>query len=315
MVLSIGVLTYNHVFFIRQCLESILTQRVSFDYEIVVGDDASTDGTKEILQQYQRNYPDKFVLLLGDDNQGISANYKRVLQNCHGKYIALCEGDDYWTAKDKLQKQVDFLESHPEYGFVGAYSQLLFPDGEIKEDKYDYMSKPIIENGWELYGDVFEYAKSGPVTRTVSLCFRRFIIEPFMQYEGLGNDLVLQTVLAKHSWFAKYERPMTMYRQGGVSTSRNDFEKRLYYNDWYVNNRLLQKKLFPVDCNWNEDELMDSGDYIRLQQAISEWDWRRSLGLKRILRTDVYKKKKFSKYLLGPLSCFLLWIIQKCYVS
>lgn len=314
-LLSVGILTYNQSVYIRRCLESVLMQKVGFDYEVVIGDDCSTDGTQEVLKEYERLYPDRFVLLLNNRNKGISANYKQVFRACKGKYIALCEGDDFWTAEDKLQKQVDFLESHQEYGFVGAYSQLLFPDGEIKEDKYDYMPKPIIEKGWELYGNVFEYAKSGPVTRTVSICFRRSIIEPYIRYEGLGNDLVLQTVLAKHSLFAKYEQPMTMYRQGGVSTSRNDFEKRLYYNDWYVQNRLLQKDLFPGDCNWNENELMDRGDYIRLQQAISEYDWRRALRLKRNLRTDIYKKKKFSKYLRGPLSCFFLWISQKCFVS
>ena len=315
MKLSVGVLTYNHSKFICQCLDSILMQDSDFDFVIVVADDGSNDGTQAILRSYAEKNPGRFVLLLKEKNEGISKNYKDLLMSCEGQYIALCEGDDYWTAEDKLQKQVDFLESHREYGFVGAYSQLLYPNGEIKEDKYDYMTKPSIENGWELYGDVFEYAKLGPVTRTVSLCFRRSIIVPYVQYEGLGNDLVLQTVLAKHSWFAKYEQPMTIYRQGGVSTSRNDFEKRLYYNDWYVNNRLLQKKLFPYDCNWDEDELMDSGDYIRLQQAISNCDWKMSLELKRGLRTDVYKKKKFSKYLRGPLSCIFLWISKKFFVS
>lgn len=315
MKLSVGVLTYNHSESICQCLDSILMQDSDFDFVIVVADDGSNDGTQVILRSYAEKNPGRFILLLKRENEGISKNYKDLLMRCEGQYIALCEGDDFWTMKDKLQKQVDFMESHHEYGFVGAYSQLLFPDGEIKEDKYDYMPKPIIENGWELYGDVFEYAKLGPVTRTVSLCFRRSIIEPYIRYEGLGNDLVLQTVLAKHSWFAKYEQPMTMYRQGGVSTSRNDFEKRLFYNDWYVQNRLLQKKLFPGDCNWNENELMDRGNYIRLQQAISECDWRRALKLKCTLRTDIYKKKKFSKYLRGPMSCILLWISQKCFVS
>ena len=309
MKLSVGILTYNHENYIRQCLDSVLMQVVDFEYEIIVGDDASTDGTKEMLQQYQRNYPDKFVLLLGDDNQGISANYKRVLQNCHGKYIALCEGDDYWTAEDKLQKQVDFLESHHEYGFVGAYSQLLFPDGEIKEDKYDYMTKPNMENGWELYGDVFEYAKSGPVTRTVSLCFRRSLIEPYIKYEGSGCDLVLQTILAKHSWFAKYDQPMTMYRQGGVSTDRFDFEKKMYYNDWYVKNRLLQKSLFPNDCNWDENELMDRGDYLKLQKAIQTRNWREAMKAKNKLRTETYRNKAYSKWMFGPLSCLVLSMI------
>ena len=305
-MLSVGVITYNHSYYIRQCLDSILMQKVDFDYEIVIGDDCSNDGTQDVLQEYLRQYPNKFVLLLNDHNKGISKNYQNVLSRCKGKYVALCEGDDYWTTEDKLQKQVDFLESHEKYGFVGAYSQLLLPDGQIIEDKYDYMPKPVVENGWEMYGDVFEYAKSGPVTRTVSLCFRRFIIEPYLKYEGLGNDLVLQTVLAKHSWFAKYGRTMTMYRQGGVSTDRHSFEKKMYYNDWYVQNRLLQKALFPYDCNWDEDELSDRGKYIRLCHAIQMRDWRKAVEEKRLLRTSTYKQKRCSKFLFGPISCWLL---------
>ena len=115
MKLSVGILTYNQEKYIRQCLDSVLMQKVDFDYEIVVGDDASTDGTQDILRDYAKHYPGKFVLLLGEKNEGISMNYKKVLTACKGEYVALCEGDDYWTDMTKLQKQVDFLENHPDY--------------------------------------------------------------------------------------------------------------------------------------------------------------------------------------------------------
>lgn len=306
MIVSVAVLTYNQVDFIGQCLDSILMQKVDFDYEIVVGDDCSTDGTQIVLEDYQKRFPDKFVPLLKDRNEGISKNYQNVLNHCKGKYVALCEGDDYWTAKDKLQTQIDFLERYEDFGFVGTYSQLLFPDGQVKEDAYDYLPKPETIDGWELYGDVFEYVKSGPVTRTVSLCFRRSIIEPYIQYDGLGNDMVLQTVLARHSWFAKYKKPMTMYRQGGMSTDNNCFEKKMRYNEWYVRNRLLQKELFPNDCNWDENELMDGGVYLKLCHAIQEKDWKKALSQKQLLKTDAYKRKNYSRFLFGPFSCLLL---------
>ena len=144
MILSVGILTYNQEKFIRQCLDSVLMQEVEFDYEIVVGDDASSDGTQDVLREYAAKYPNKFVLLLGEKNEGISMNYKKVLSACKGKYSALCEGDDYWTDVHKLQEQVDFLEKHPDYGFVGTYNTLLFPDGTVKDDPYDYMK--AVEN-------------------------------------------------------------------------------------------------------------------------------------------------------------------------
>ena len=113
MKLSVCILTFNQVNFVKQCLDSILMQRVEFKYEIIVGDDGSTDGTKSILLDYQRKYPHIFFLLLNDTNQGISVNYKNVLSRCSGEYVALCEGDDYWTDSLKLQKQVDFLQYSP----------------------------------------------------------------------------------------------------------------------------------------------------------------------------------------------------------
>jgi len=305
MKLSVGILTYNQAQYIRQCLDSVLMQEGDFDYEIVVGDDASSDGTQEILREYATRYPDKFVLLLGEKNEGISMNYKKVLSACRGEYIALCEGDDYWTDPHKLQIQVEFLESHPDYGFVGAYNTLLFPDGTIKNEPYDYFPEPQREGEWELYGDVFEYAKCGPVTRTVSLCFRRKLIEEYIQYVGMGNDMVLQTILAKQSLFAKHSENMCVYRRGGVSNTQSIY-KELYYNRWYVENRLLQKRLFPEDCNWDENELADRETYILLKDAIKHRRIKEALQYKKQLKSATYKHKKCSRYLLGPVTCFIL---------
>ena len=305
MLLSVGILTYNQSQYIRQCLDAVLMQEVDFDYEIVIGDDASTDGTIAILEEYEDRVK-TVKIIRSEKNEGISMNYKKVLSACTGDYIALCEGDDFWTDPHKLQVQVDFLESHPDYGFVGTYNTLLFPDGTIKDDRYDYFPEPEREGDWELYGDVFEYAKCGPVTRTVSICFRRKLIEEYIQYVGMGNDMVLQTILAKHSLFAKHSASMCVYRQGGVSTDKLSLKKQLYYNRWYVENRLLQKRLFPEDCNWDEDELTDMETYILLKGAISRRKVNEALRYKKQLKSAIYKKKKFSKYLFGPITCFIL---------
>lgn len=306
MKLSVGILTYNQAQYIQQCLDSVLMQVTDFDYEIVVGDDASVDGTQEILYEYVAKYPEKFVLLLGEKNEGISINYKKVLSACKGKYIALCEGDDFWTDVQKLQKQVDFLEGHDDYGFVGTYNQLLFPNGTLKNDPYDYFPEPQREGEWELYGNVFEYAKNGPVTRTVSLCFRNELVQSYLQYVGMGNDMVLQTILAKHSNFAKHSASMCVYRQGGVSTDKMNLKKQLYYNQWYVENRLLQKQIFPTECNYDENELKDRETYILLKNAIIHRHVFEAMQYKKQLRSAVYRQKKYSKYLLGPLTCLLL---------
>lgn len=118
-IVSVAVITYNMVGYLPQLLDSILKQKVNFSYEIVVDDDCSPDNSREVLYEYQRKYPDKFVLSLRDHNVGGSRNMYGVLRQCRGKYIAILEGDDWWEAEDKLQYQFNFMESHPEY--IGMY--------------------------------------------------------------------------------------------------------------------------------------------------------------------------------------------------
>lgn len=123
-LVSIVVSAYNHKNYIKECLDSILMQQTNFQFEIILGEDESNDGTREICKEYARNYPDKIKLFLRSRKDVIYINGKptgrfNVIENIKestGKYIAICEGDDYWTDPYKLQKQVDFLEANPQYG-------------------------------------------------------------------------------------------------------------------------------------------------------------------------------------------------------
>jgi glycosyltransferase involved in cell wall biosynthesis len=121
-LVSITCITYNHEQFIKQCLDGFLMQRTNFPFEIVLYDDASTDQTSRTIRDYADRNPSIFNVNISDVNQysrgvrGINAKYN--IPRCRGKYIALCEGDDYWTDPYKLQKQVDLLEANPEYSSV-----------------------------------------------------------------------------------------------------------------------------------------------------------------------------------------------------
>lgn len=121
-LVSICCITYNHARYIRQCLDGFLMQKVNFEYEIIVHDDASTDGTSEIIRDYSNKYSDLIVPIFQSENQyskGVCGVYaKFVYPHARGKYIAICEGDDYWIDPLKLQKQVDFLEMNPNYSMV-----------------------------------------------------------------------------------------------------------------------------------------------------------------------------------------------------
>lgn len=118
VMVSICCIVYNHESYIRQCLDGFIMQKTNFVYEIVIHDDASTDKTAEIIREYEAKYPNIIKPIYQKENQyskgiQISATYN--LPRAKGKYIALCEGDDYWTDPLKLQKQVDFLEINLEY--------------------------------------------------------------------------------------------------------------------------------------------------------------------------------------------------------
>ena len=118
MKVSVYCLAYNHEKYIRQTLEGFVSQVTNFEYEVFVHDDASTDGTKKIIQEYERNYPKIIKGIYQSENQ--YSQGKRIVESfviprLNGEYVAICEGDDYWCDVHKLQKQVDFLETHPDY--------------------------------------------------------------------------------------------------------------------------------------------------------------------------------------------------------
>jgi len=124
MKVSVAMITYNHERFIGQAIECVLAQSVNFDYEIVIGEDCSTDGTRAIIQDFQRRYPSRIVPLFRQHNIGAMRNYQGTVGSCRGQYLALLEGDDYWTCKDKLQRQVDFLDAHPDWAICCSRAEV-----------------------------------------------------------------------------------------------------------------------------------------------------------------------------------------------
>lgn len=129
MKLSVLVMTYNHARYIRQALDSVLMQQCNFDWEVLVSEDCSTDGTREIVLDYQQRHPERIRLLLSEQNVASNWIVRRGIEAAKGKYIALLDGDDYWSASDKLQKQADFLDSHPDCALCFHNAETLDEDG------------------------------------------------------------------------------------------------------------------------------------------------------------------------------------------
>lgn len=194
---SIFCMVYNHEPFIRECLEGFLMQKCNFNYEIVLGEDCSTDNSREIILEYANKFPGKFKLLLHDKNIGALQNQRIVFENCTGKYIAMCEGDDYWTDPLKLQKQVDFLEKNEEYGLIGTGFENF--DNETKEI--------IVQNNFlSDYEIDFESNLIKNKIGTLTAMFRSIYIEEYVNLMESGfmkgiaiGDYQLWLTILQHS--------------------------------------------------------------------------------------------------------------------
>jgi glycosyltransferase involved in cell wall biosynthesis len=130
-VVSVFVLVYNQEQIIEQTLNSILSQKTNFPFNLVIGEDCSTDKTLDILKKFQSKYPNQIKLISSEKNVGLIHNFMRTINHCDGKYIAICDGDDYWIYDKKLQEQVNFLEFHSDFSIVFTRKQDLLEDGKM----------------------------------------------------------------------------------------------------------------------------------------------------------------------------------------
>lgn len=225
-LVSVYCATYNHVTFIRQCLEGFVMQKTSFPFEVLIHDDASTDGTQDIVREYAARYPDIIKPIYQKENQfsrGVKIYLTYVFPRVKGKYIAMCEGDDYWTDPYKLQKQVDFLESHPDYVMCSSRfdkywqeSGLLEEDPDKKFKGADYDLQNLIGGKW--------------LTQTLTVMYRRSALD-LKRYEqyGMSLDMILFYELLKHGKGYCFPEVMGVYRyhEGGVWSEVSQNHRRL----------------------------------------------------------------------------------------
>jgi predicted O-linked N-acetylglucosamine transferase (SPINDLY family)/predicted SAM-dependent methyltransferase/GT2 family glycosyltransferase len=215
MKASILMITYNHEEFIAQAIDSVLMQEVDFDYEIVVGEDFSTDNTRRIVMDYQRKYPEIIRLLLPDHNLGMLTNFVNTYKACEGEYIALLEGDDYWLSASKLQKQVDFLDQNPEYSICFNDTIIIEHDKDGKPEIFPHRSSAETCTIQRLLSDNF--------ISTPSVMYRAGFVKEFPDWyyeQGMG-DWSLHILTAQHGKIGYIDEVMSVYRvhHGGLWSS------------------------------------------------------------------------------------------------
>jgi glycosyltransferase involved in cell wall biosynthesis len=228
-MVSVHVSTYQHADFIHDCLEGVLMQETDFPVEIIIGEDESDDGTREICKEYADRYPEKIRLFLHrrENNIAIHGRPTGRFQFAYshfvarGKYIAICEGDDYWTDPQKLKKQVDFLESNPNYALSHHDAYTVDAEGKIKERSWLPEASKCRHFSRELM--------KGPHLITLSFCFRNsFDYYPPSYFRVFNADLFLTSLLGQ-TGRAKYQSDIdpAAYRrhEDGMWSLQEDFFK------------------------------------------------------------------------------------------
>ena len=264
-LVSVAMITYNHAPYIVQAIEGILQQETNFPIELVIGEDCSTDGTREIVFDYKKRHPDIIKIVTSDRNVGACKNTVRTERACRGKYIAFCEGDDYWHHPKKLQKQIDFLETHPDYGLVHSKIKECYVEtGHTIEKSNPFFKsrKPISDNDdGNLF---FKILTRNYSVRTCSVCVRKKLLDyvvksdPFVfesdrfimddiprwleisrlaKIKYIAEPLATKNILAESASNSKDIRKKMKFKLSG-------FEMRLYYADKYGCTDKLPKSLW-----------------------------------------------------------------------
>lgn len=249
---SVLVLTYNHKKYIKKALDSILIQKVNFDYEILVGDDASTDGTVSILKEYYNKYPDKIRLFLNKVNLGATRNAYNILMNANGDYLATCEGDDYWTDESKLQLQIDFLEKNRD--FIGCTHKFTIIDENDEKYRSQYLSWVKQKSRFTLsdFHGMFLPGQPGTFVKRNIVKLYEVDISCMYRFHRNVGDKTMMLLCLQYGDFGFIDRNMSIYRKRYTSedsvTGKIAKNKASFLFEDY--NLLVNFENFAnVDCN------------------------------------------------------------------
>lgn len=256
---SVLIITYNHEAYIRKTLDSVFMQKTNFKFEVIVGEDASPDNTREILLEYKEKYGDKLILVLHDENVGASANSMSIHRKARGRYLAGVEGDDFWTDEYKLQKQYDILENNPQYIGVCHDIMSVSADGTVIRDSILNLKTDEIKN-------MDNWLKDGYSLHTCSIFRRNFLpldnpdyiklktAEPTMgdlilftlMYDA-GDIYVLKDVMAAHRIAGANDTTSFSYKQQKNAIKYTHMFIRIMHNlEVYLDHKY---DLTPRICN------------------------------------------------------------------
>ena len=239
IIVSVSCITFNHAPYIRACLDGFLMQKTSFVFEILIHDDCSTDGTREIIEEYSKKYPDIIFPIFQTENQyskgvrGMMARFN--FPRSRGKYIALCEGDDYWSDPYKLQRQVDFLEANTDFSICFHNMKIL---NESNPSAIEFTNS----KDQESVSSILDLASKGNFMFTASVVFKK----PKDGFPNWLTDLPIGDY-AIHLFNAQFGKIKFLYQVMGVYRIHaggvwGSFSKEKLYDRWIPMLEQLQDK-------------------------------------------------------------------------
>lgn len=278
-LLSVCMVSYNQEQYIKEALDSVLMQKTNFKYEVIISDDCSKDNTLAILTEYKNKYPNIVKVVTGEKNLGYPNNQRRSLENAKGKYIALCDGDDFWTDTYKLQKQVDYLESHPECAICFHNVMHIYEgttEGRALLNPLDFPSnlsaEDVITRKWFL--------------PTNSEVFRReYLFFPEWYDSVLHIDYVLNLLISFKGVLYYMPDVMAVYRHTNISVNAQHSDGEWGYMLFHSK---TMKTILEKTLDISEDKYHDL-----IKQKITFYE----TEIRRYEREQYFEKNIIAKYL------------------
>ena len=251
-LVNVFMVTYNHELYVAQAIEGVLAQKCNFDYELVIGEDCSTDNTSEIIKSYENDHRKIIKARYNTKNLGMLENGIKTLKECTSKYIAFCEGDDYWIDPHKLQKQVDWLQQNENYSACVHLAKTVY-EYEPNSGEQGFIFNP--KSDTLLHNDFLRPFRLA----TCSLMYRRILIDitELTKYSNLVRDRPFMIILSTFGPFKVLPDVMAVYRRNKGGVSENISLGNMYKAEIDTANEL---KMFLPNFNFKALSVKDLKD-------------------------------------------------------
>jgi glycosyltransferase involved in cell wall biosynthesis len=244
-LVSVIILTYNQESFVREAIQSVLNQQTSFDFEIIIGDDFSTDSTRKIIDGFKSDFPNLITTYYPPQNTGLLSNIDHCFSLCNGKFLALCAGDDFWHNPKKLQTQIDFFHLHPDFGLVHSDADYLYSSTGRTKKSYRKTTGAVIETGF-----VFERLLLDNFILAPTVCVQLDLVRKYIdfnEYQLMGflmEDYPMWLELSNHTKIGFLDVSLATYRIHNKSIRNTDNALKLLHfidSTYKIKNHFIDK--------------------------------------------------------------------------